>query len=825
MSENRLLKGDRPVAVRAVKGPVELFASRWIDGQLVGRPYHYQGVNEGESFVHCAPVQLEGATWVCFLRTEGEIEQLQAEDASFIEAGQATFRACVERIDETIRDDVKNVERRRSQAQDNVDRAFRRLGGVNRRISKLRAMDIRDSDELSRIGHVLCEYMKADFRMPSATSVAAKGNLLEEMLHLSGIRFKNIYLDEDWWKNDSGAILGVMRDGQHVVLLPHPVSGYTLYNPKVNETIRLTRNIAKEIRPQAMALYRTLKPGELGFTDILRFLFGEHIYKEAVIIVLFSLLAAMIQVLPPILSAQIFDVLIPERMYGMLVEVLLILLAFQLARVGFSVIINMAFMRINTKVDLSLTAALWDRILSFRVPFFSQYTTGELLRKIRAFDTVKGMLSIDYMEKVLSALFSFINIIVLFRYIPEITPHVLMMFLICVVISVALERERCRVNRRFSEGTDRAMSLNLQWMKGMYRIKASRSEDHVFGVWSENEAELRYLKSRIRIIDLTLEAFYAFYGIASVAIVYFMISRVTGLEVGVFIAYISTFMITQAALMNLLKAIHVVPDVIPALHSIRPILEKASEKNEKRIIPQPLDGSLEVNHVSFQYGESGRPVLRDISFRVEPGESIGILGASGCGKTTLLKLLFGFYMPANGKVYVGGYDISSVDVRYIRRQMGVVLQEARLTAGTIYENIVVDDHSLSEELVMKAIRMVGMEEDIRRLPYGLNTILEMNAVALSQGQKQRLLIARAIVKGQKYLLFDEATSSLDNETQSMIMDNIAALSATKIIVAQRLSTIQKCDRILILSDGEIHAQGTYEEIGKEYIIKQMGMEN
>jgi ABC-type bacteriocin/lantibiotic exporter with double-glycine peptidase domain len=222
-----------------------------------------------------------------------------------------------------------------------------------------------------------------------------------------------------------------------------------------------------------------------------------------------------------------------------------------------------------------------------------------------------------------------------------------------------------------------------------------------------------------------------------------------------------------------------------------------------------------VSHVCFRYSPDGPLVLDDISFGAKPGELVALVGASGSGKSTLLRLLIGFESPESGSVFYDGQDLAVLDNREVRRQIGVVLQNGKIMAGDIFRNIV-GSSNLTVDDAWEAARMAGFDDDIRRMPMGMHTILPPGGGTLSGGQRQRLMIARAVVHKPRIILFDEATSALDNTTQSIVSKSLEKLHSTRVVIAHRLSTIINADRILVLDRGKILQTGNYEQlIGRE----------
>jgi ATP-binding cassette subfamily C protein len=329
-------------------------------------------------------------------------------------------------------------------------------------------------------------------------------------------------------------------------------------------------------------------------------------------------------------------------------------------------------------------------------------------------------------------------------------------------------------------------------------------------MWSGFESEKRYLLGRIKILEDLNSCILIFFRIASTAVLFFLASRKADTGIGVFIAFIAAFILLQDEMLNLLKVLNILPEMAALCRNAGSILRGEVEYHSQKIIPRDMTGLLEVNHLSFRYGEYDRIILNDISFRVEEGKSLGIIGPSGCGKSTLLKALLGFYPLAGGKVYYGGYDLDTLELRYLRRQMGVVLQNGNIPLGTIVDVLTDNTPHTTGGQVLSALEKVEMLEEIEALPRGLHTPIE--ECSFSEGQYQRIMIARTLIKQHPFIFFDEPTSRLDNISQQRILKHIYQTKATRIIVAQRLSTVKGCDTVMVLGKGTVMEQGSYDEI-------------
>jgi ATP-binding cassette subfamily C protein len=244
---------------------------------------------------------------------------------------------------------------------------------------------------------------------------------------------------------------------------------------------------------------------------------------------------------------------------------------------------------------------------------------------------------------------------------------------------------------------------------------------------------------------------------------------------------------------------------------LRPLIESATEVSDERKSPGELSGSIEIARVSLRYIEGGPLVLDNVTLKIAPGEYVAIVGPSGSGKSSLFRLLLGFERPESGVVFYDGKSIETLDASAVRRQFGVVLQNARLANGNIYENIC-GGIKLPLEQAWEAARLAGIEDDIKAMPMGMLTQLSEGVSTLSGGQRQRVMIARAIARRPRVLLFDEATSSLDNKSQAIVSAALENLNVTRIVIAHRLSTVQKADRIVVLVNGRIVQAGTFKEL-------------
>jgi ABC-type bacteriocin/lantibiotic exporter with double-glycine peptidase domain len=274
---------------------------------------------------------------------------------------------------------------------------------------------------------------------------------------------------------------------------------------------------------------------------------------------------------------------------------------------------------------------------------------------------------------------------------------------------------------------------------------------------------------------------------------------------GVFTNVLSSMLALSGVVLDLLI-------IFPLFQRLKPIIETQPEIDEAKAHPGELSGDMEVYHLSFRYTPEGPPILKDVSLRIRAGEFVALVGGSGSGKSTLLRLLLGFEKPESGAILYDGQELSSLDLREVRQQIGVVLQSSKLMPTDIYRNIIGAHTNLSLNDAWEAARMAGLDRDIKNMPMGMNTVVSEGGGTFSGGQRQRLMVARAMVNRPRMVFFDEATSAMDNETQRSVTESLDAMQATRIVIAHRLSTIINADRIFVLQNGELVQTGTYTEL-------------
>jgi ABC-type bacteriocin/lantibiotic exporter with double-glycine peptidase domain len=370
-----------------------------------------------------------------------------------------------------------------------------------------------------------------------------------------------------------------------------------------------------------------------------------------------------------------------------------------------------------------------------------------------------------------------------------------------------------RWQRRLVELGNRLNNQAFQTLRGLPKLRVAAAESFAYAAWAGEFARSRELQRRVgRIRNLTTVLNAVYLPLSTLVVFMLMAGPARGsMSAGTFLTFSTAATMMLTSVTQLTGALVSAVGVLPMFEQIKPVLDEAPEVPDGAVQPGTLSGAIEARGLSFRYSADGPLVLDDVSFQVRPGEFVAVVGASGCGKSTLLRLLIGFDRPLSGSVAYDGQDLAALDQAAVRRQCGVVLQNAQPFTGSILE-CVRGAGSYSQEEVARAVAMAGLAEDVKAMPMGLHTVIADGGGAVSGGQRQRLMIAAALIRRPRVLFLDEATSALDNRTQGQVIDSTRAMRATRIVIAHRLSTVLDADRVLVMSGGRIVQQGPPAEL-------------
>lgn len=646
--------------------------------------------------------------------------------------------------------------------------------------------------------------------------------LLKRLIQKGNMQMRLIELVQDWHKNDSGVIIGYYgADKVLSAFIPTEPGKYKLFTKDNPDGFDITDEVAAQIDKNAFECYGGFPARELKILDLMKFIFKQCWVADYKTVILISLVSGIIPLVMPIVTETIFQDIIPilDRQGLATVTQVIMVTSFTTASLG--IVRTIAVMRITTRMNMATEAALWGRLLTLPTKFFRQYTSGELASRMGGINTIKNLVSADFIGGMFGFVFSFWSIFLMCYYSLKLTATAIAIWFIYAIITAFIYRRVIGFNRELIAANNKEAGIVQQIFKGLAKFREHGAENQAFWLWSSVFGEtwkwnlkLRWQSNYNTIIGsvqpfiLTMALYYiAVYGMNDVGA---NGQTIQGITYPQFIAFQGAFTSFNATLNGIIPLIGQYFAIQPQIENLRPILKEVPESVGDKADAGSLSGAIEVSNLTFGYVE-GRDILHDVSFKISAGENVAIVGRSGCGKSTLVRLLLGFETPRKGSIYFDGQDLSELNLPSVRTQMGVVLQNGQLMQGDIFTNII-GTNSLTQEDAWQAAEAAGIAYDISMMPMGMQTVISEGSTNISGGQRQRILIARALVTKPSILIFDEATSALDNRTQAIVTKSLDNLRATRIIVAHRLSTIRNCDRILVMDAGKIVESGGFDEL-------------
>ncbi len=643
-------------------------------------------------------------------------------------------------------------------------------------------------------------------------SIKDRNEQLEFLLRPHGIMRRTVTLSRGWYKDAIGAMLGVRKaDGAVVTLIPTGLSGYSFTDEKMGKRVKINKKNEGLFEEEAIAFYKPLPQKKLGIPDLIRFILGTLSTADFALIGASTLAITLIGMISPKLNNLLFSTVIESESYRLLFSITIFMICVTISSLLINGVKSLIMARINTKMNISVQAATMSRVMSLPAEFFKNYGSGELSARAQYINSLCNMLVSTILSTGLTSVFSLAYISQIFIYAPALVVPSLIITIATVTFSVISAFAQMRISKKSMEISSKESGMSYALISGVQKIKLSGAEKRAFARWGNlfaDGARLSYDPPMFLKINTVISSAISLVG--TLVMYYFAVS--SGVSVADYYAFNTVYGTVSGAFMSLAGIALTVAQIKPIMDMVKPILQAVPEISEGKQVITRLSGGIELNNVSFRYNENMPLVVDDMSLKIRPGQYVAIVGATGCGKSTLMRLMLGFETPQKGAVYFDGKDISNVDLKSLRRNIGVVMQNGKLFSGDIFSNITISAPWLTMDEAWHAAELSGIAEDIRRMPMGMHTIISEGSGGVSGGQRQRLMIARAIAPKPKILMFDEATSALDNLTQKTVSESLDGLKCTRIVIAHRLSTIRQCDRIIVLDKGKIIEDGTYDEL-------------
>lgn len=531
-----------------------------------------------------------------------------------------------------------------------------------------------------------------------------------------------------------------------------------------------------------------------------------------------SLVVQIFGLATPLFTQVILDKVLVHRSITTL-EVIAI--AF-LGVILFEFVLNLArkyvFLHTTTKLDAKLGARIFKHLLSLPITYFESRKVGDTIARIREVDTIRNFLTNRAITVIVDFVFSIVFLIIMLIYSVKLSLVVMgIIFIIAVLFFIITPEYKRRLDERFYTGA-KANSYLVESVTGIQTVKSLAIEGNIQKKWENVLADsvkasfnLSNLSNIAGSISELLRRF------ITIAILFLGVKEVIqgNMTVGQLIAFQMFAGQLVNPVINLVSVWHELQQALLSVDRIGDILNHPTEiKTENSITLNKLVGSIRFINVKFRYRPDTPYVLKDVSFDIKPGMCVGIIGRSGSGKSTIAKLIQRLYIPTEGEIYIDSVDIKHLNPVWLRKNIGVVLQENYLFSGTIRENIAMPIPDAPMELIINVAKIAGAHEFISKLPEGYDTIVGERGSTLSGGQKQRIAIARALITDPRILIFDEATSALDYESEKIVRQNMKLIKEgrTVIVIAHRLTTVKDCDLIIAIDNGVIVEVGSFKQL-------------
>ncbi len=636
---------------------------------------------------------------------------------------------------------------------------------------------------------------------------------LDYIIRPHGIMKRPVKLTKGFYKDATGLMLATHKEnGQLVALIPDIKQGTYVYNDFITgKRIRINEENEKKFSEDALVFYRSFPQRKMSVKDLFAFCLTDVDASDIFKLILSALAISLLGLFLPYINMLLFGEVIRLGNVRVLIALAVFLICVNVSTLFTEAIKTIFMQKIMLKLSHSVKAATMMRMLTLPTNFFRKYSSGELM----SYQMYIEELCTEVVDTVISAgltsCFSLVYIISIASFAQEfLVPGLIFIvanFVISVVtayIDMIIEKQR-----RTLAAKENGVSYGL--ISGVQKIRLTGAEKRAFAKWLQiysKEAELQYNPPMIVKLSTVIPQILNLVS----TVIFYVIAVGNGISVEKYYAFVTAYGLVSGAFLSLASMTTSFANIKPIFDSIKPILDAEPESTDDKEMVSSLRGHIELENVSFRYTETTPYILNGISLKIKAGQYVAIVGKTGCGKSTLMRLLLGFEKPDSGAIYYDSKDMNSIELKSLRKNIGVVMQAGKVFQGSIYENIVISAPELSINDAWEAAANSGLDEDINNMPMGMHTLITEGSGSISGGQRQRLMIARAIAPKPKILMFDEATSALDNITQKKVSDALDKLKCTRLVIAHRLSTIRQCDRIIVLDGGKIIEDGTYEEL-------------
>ncbi len=640
------------------------------------------------------------------------------------------------------------------------------------------------------------------------------------------LKVKARAIDSDWERLGKTALpaIAVRHDGGFFIIGKLTDTSLLVHDPVTGKPESISREQFEAIwNGRLVLMTRRAGLGKLARRfDVTWFLQAMHKYRRLLVEVLVaSFFLQLFALVSPLFFQVVIDKVLVHRGLSTLDIILFGLVVVAIFESLLTALRTYVFSHTTNRIDVELGARLFKHLAALPIAYFEARRTGDSVARVRELENIRNFLTSSALTLVIDLFFTFVFLGVMAFYSMALTGVVILSFPFYIAISAIVTPVfRRRLDEKFNRGAEN-QSFLVESITGIETLKALAVEPQMQRRWEEQLAE--YVRSGFRVSNIgnwASQAIQLVSKLVTAAVLFFGAKAVINgnMSIGELVAF---NMLAGRVAQPVLRLAQIWQDFHQARISVDRLGDILNTHPEPTFTPgrtalPSINGAISFEHVGFRYRIDGPEILHDVNIAVAPGQVVGIVGPSGSGKSTFAKLVQRLYIPEHGRVLVDGVDLAVVDVSWLRRQVGVVLQENVLFNRSIRENIALADPGMPIERVIDAAKLAGAHEFILELPQGYDTVVEERGSNLSGGQRQRIAIARALVVNPRILIFDEATSALDYESERIIQDNMSRIvqGRTVIIIAHRLSAVRNCHRIITIEKGRIVEDGPHDELIK-----------
>lgn len=638
-----------------------------------------------------------------------------------------------------------------------------------------------------------------------------RDQFIDSLCTMLGLQVRRVNLSESLRKIDLTGTIVFQKETNTAAMVESTFWG----QPRILdvETGKISPFFLDGVESYGYCLYRPLTEEKLHLFDIIKAILSLS-KKDFFGFLIFMLFVNLVTISLPILTGVVLDWAVPYADYSLLTQIFLALIL----ATGLLYVANLGetniFSRIKSRSTLYGQLGIWGRVLQFPLSFFRQYEVGDLSLRVRGLDLINQQISFSIITFASGVAYTIMGFIIISFFSIAYAAAIFFIGLVLGALFFYTSYKQLIYSRRVQYLQAKIQSLLYQGIANIHKIKIAKAENIIGKQWHQIFSNKIHFVIKARVFSILFQTFIALLTLLALMLIYTFVFTVKDLSFGVAIMLISLSFQLMGSITGWMTILSNLVQLLPYYERMRPIMEQAPEE-KGTLLESFLKGEIKAENISFFYQGSRHAVIQDISFHIHPGQFIALVGPSGGGKSTLLRLILGLEKLTEGEIYIDGIPLMQMSLQTFRSQVGVVLQRPSFIPGNILDNLSLFEQGISQEQIWDALDKAGIKDDVASLPMGLLTLVSELGRTFSSGQMQRLMIARALIRKPKILFFDEPTSALDSISQQKIVSTLSKINMTKIIITHRISTIREADVIYIIDKGKIIEEGTFNSLQKK----------